>query len=141
MCLVIFLSGNQPASLDMLQIDFITVQREIQEHCHIKEWSLSDKYLTAKKRSLLSQKTYFRCARFIKFGIEQSQLLKSHAKLLLKMTIFNLGKFRAMQLWVWSSKISLTTVVLTESEFQRRFLKYFWFHPLLLPGSQKLGKQ
>ena len=41
--------------------------------------------------------------------------------------ISNLGKFRAIQLWVWPSKVSFTKVVPAESEFQIRFWNIFDF--------------
>ena len=41
-CLVIILGRNQPASLDMLQSELITVQTRIQEPWHIKERALSN---------------------------------------------------------------------------------------------------
>ena len=46
------------------------------------------------------------------------------------MTTSVLEKFQVIRLWIWLSKVSFTTVVLTDSEFQRRFPKYFWFHTL-----------
>ena len=47
----------------MLQNELVTVQRRIQETCYRKV-SLGQ-YVTARKRSLLSQKAYFRCAMFM----------------------------------------------------------------------------
>ena len=41
--------------------------------------------------------------------------------------ISSLGKFWAIRLWVWPSKVSFTTVVLFESQFQRRFWNTFDF--------------
>ena len=43
-------------------------------------------------------------------------MLKRHAKFLIKY-ISNPGKFRAIRLWVWSSKVSFTTALLIKSEF------------------------
>ena len=37
MCLVIFLSRNQLATLDMLQNELVTVHRCIQKLCHIEK--------------------------------------------------------------------------------------------------------
>ena len=41
--------------------------------------------------------------------------------------ISNLGKFRAMQLWIWPSKLSFRAVILIKSEFQNRFWIIFDF--------------
>ena len=59
-------------------------------------------------------------------------------KLLVTMKLIsNLGEFLAIELWVWSTKISFTTVVLTKSRFQRRLRNIFYytlsFFPVLLP--------
>ena len=50
-------------------------------------------------------------------------------ELLLNMNfISNLGKFGAIRLWIWPSKVSFTTIALTEKEFQRRFRNIFDFN-------------
>ena len=53
------------------------------------------------------------------------------------MTVSNLGKFRAIRLWVGPSKALFTMAVLAESEFQIRFPKYFRFHTLIFPSSSR----
>ena len=55
--------------------------------------------------------------------------------LLLNMNLIsNLEKIRAGRFWVWPSKAGRKWISET--------LKYFWIHPLILPGSfQKMGKQ
>ena len=55
---------------------------------HCSKWK-------TKKRSLFSQYTYFRCGKVPGFflEIEKLQLLKCHRKLLLNMTISNVGRF------------------------------------------------
>ena len=63
--------------------------------------------------------------------------------LLLNMNLIsNLGKFRAIRLWVWPSKASFTTIALAGKEFQRRFQNTFDFNHSFFPGSfQNMGKQ
>ena len=61
----IFLAGTSQATLDMLENKLVTVQKRIQEPCHIEDRSLCDssKQKNPEKRSLLSQNTYFRCGK------------------------------------------------------------------------------
>ena len=49
----------------MLENKLVTVQKRIQEPCHIEDRSLCDssKQKNPEKRSLLSQNTYFRCGK------------------------------------------------------------------------------
>ena len=42
--------------------------------------------------------------------------------------IFNLGKFRAVRIWVWPSKVLFMTIALTESKFQGIFQNIFDFN-------------
>ena len=58
--------------------------------------------------------------------------------------ISNLGKFRAIRLSNWPSKVTLTTIDLTENEFQRRYRDIFkkFFQPFVLPDIfQSMGEQ
>ena len=110
----------------MVQNEIVTVQRRIQELCHIKERIISDSILWLKNVHLCLKKLIWDVASFIEFNTEQSQFLKRHAKLLLN--ISNLGKRGSIQLWLLVNKVSFTTVVVTDSEFQKRFPEYFRFH-------------
>ena len=81
MCLVIFLSRNQPARLDMLQSELVTVQGRIQPQ---QRKALFQLFLMAGKLFRCEKKKRFRCGHVH----EQLQLLESHVKLLLNMTCY-----------------------------------------------------
>ena len=76
----------------------------------------------AEKHSLFPQKAYFRCGK-----VQTSREIIKHYFLLNIYLISNLGKFRAMQLWIWPSKLSFRAVILIKSEFQNRFWIIFDF--------------
>ena len=59
--------------------------------------------------------------------------------LLLNMNLIsNLGKFRAIRLWVWPSKVSFTAIALTKEEFQRRFRNILDFNHLFFQALFKI---
>ena len=68
------------------------------------------------------------------------EIVTKYDSLLNMNLISNLGKFRAIQLWVWPSKVSFTTVVPTEKEFQRRFQNIFDFTLLFFQALLKRRK-
>ena len=51
--------------------------------------------------------------------------------LLLNMNLIpNLGKFQAIRLWIWPSKVSFTIIALNKKKFKRRFRHTFDFNDL-----------
>ena len=120
MYLVIFFSRNQPASLDMLQNELFRVQRLIQEPCHII-WR-------------------YQCLLNLTLNNGNYQnITQNCCDLLLNMNLIsNLGNFRAIRLWVWPSKVLITAISLTESEFQRRFQNIFGFNHIFFHALFKI---